>query len=690
MKNTIPPLILFLLFAVACNSSHNHDQQQQPVSSAYSQLTPTGDTQLDSLLQLATTMPQDTNLAMLYFQIGHRYFSHDFEQAKRYYRKLGQLSEQLNWFYGRCLFATAYANTLTRQKSTDSSLLVLQEGLALAVNKNDEVWIANLNLNTGIAYSLKDWFETALSYLTQALSFYEQWTNKSKLQQTYNAISQIYIELNAMDKAIEISEKSIALNSENIFAFVNLGRAFSNTTHYEKAKGYLNEALRISSQRNDSYMMGVIYTLLANTALLVFDLEASEGYLSKAFEINRQLGPANYCADLILLSRLELMKGNFGKSEANVKEALQITFDLKLLQQRRLCYILLSELAIAQRKYNQYSKYSEERDLLDIAIAQQTVLRSSEEMSAKYETEKKQLEIEQQKNIISRANMQLWLLASSVAVCVVFLVLLWYMLRLRNRRNLALTEKNDALSRLNHALAEMNLTKDKFFSIISHDLKNPAIAQRDAIKMLIRNAGMWDERKLTEYYHHLLKSSEGQVELLFSLLNWSKIQTGRMSYNPVSFNLTPKLHPDLSLIQQMAETKGIEFIADLPECAIVTGDVEMLVTVVRNLLANAVKYTAAGGTVTLDISPCRDTARHVSTNNGYIVSVADTGTGMSREQINKLFCLDTTSSRKGTAGEQGSGLGLIVCKELVEQHETTLNVESEEGKGSKFWFEVKG
>ena len=309
-------------------------------------------------------------------------------------------------------------------------------------------------------------------------------------------------------------------------------------------------------------------------------------------------------------------------------------------------------------------------------------------MQAKYETEKKEHEIAQQQNIIKRQNLQRGLLAVGVVVSIVILVMLWYMLSLRNRRNHALTERNDAL-------AEMNATKDKFFSIISHDLKNPAVAQCDALRALIENAGLWNADTLTDYYHELLKSADGQVELLYNLLNWAQLQTGRMAYTPDRFTLSDLLS-DTALIRNMAKNKGITLILPQSQTALITGDRNMLSTVVRNLLTNAVKFTPAGGTVTLTTTPDPSTGGEdcqfdspPSEGLGVVrISVTDTGIGMSEEQVRNLFRLDSVHSRKGTAGEQGSGLGLIVCKELLEKHGSELHVESEVGKGSRFWFAI--
>jgi signal transduction histidine kinase len=241
------------------------------------------------------------------------------------------------------------------------------------------------------------------------------------------------------------------------------------------------------------------------------------------------------------------------------------------------------------------------------------------------------------------------------------------------------------------ALAEINLTKDKFFNIISHDLKNPAIAQRDSLKMLINNIASLDGEQIAEYLNEILSSAEGEVELLYNLLNWAQVQTGRMAFVPTTLNLAVCLRSEILLIQEMAKNKEIIFTSQMPDEALVTADRNMIATVVRNLLTNAVKFTEKGGTVILDIAPLgMDATSNVHT---YSISVTDTGIGMNETQIRNLFHFGRDAmncvSTRGTANESGSGLGLIVCKEMLEKHGSALHIESEEGKGSKFWFELR-
>jgi len=234
-------------------------------------------------------------------------------------------------------------------------------------------------------------------------------------------------------------------------------------------------------------------------------------------------------------------------------------------------------------------------------------------------------------------------------------------------------------ARRNRELAQMNAIKDKFFSIISHDLKNPALAQRDALQLLTDSGDQWEAGTRSNYYLQLLKSSNALVDLLRNLLNWAQIQTGRETYHPLPFNLVAALQPDLEVIKSMAARKDIIFEAGLPPSAVITGDENMLITVIRNLLTNAVKFTEAGGHISLLVN---------ETDGRFTVLVRDTGMGMTPEQMQNLLRIDRQHSMLGTANETGTGLGLIVCQDMLQKHGSFLRIESEEGVGSQFWFEI--
>ena len=658
---------ILLLFAVGCHTPRNQNERQaQTIHASDTLWTPTGNAQLDSLLQLAAVAIPDTNLAKLYYEIGEMYENTEYEKAKEYYQKLGNLSEALNWSKGRLLYASGYGLILSRELLTDTALVVFQQGLELAKSENNERWVAYLHISKGNAYFVKGWNETALAYYMEALPCLEKMNDAKHLQNVYYMLSQTYKNINADEKAIEYGEKSVALNSDDEYALYALAAAYSSSYQYEKSIKYYEEALRLAALRNNTYLTGLIYFYMANDAMVEFDLEKTEKYAHLTIEIFEQFGRPALCAGYIMFSKLEQAKGNYEKAENYAKDALQIAVELDALNEKLLCYRILSELAAAKHNYRENIQYWREFDMVEKDIAKETALIASEEMAAKYETEKKNLEIERQQLIISRSNMQRGMLAAGIAVFAVIVVLLWYMLRLRNRRN--------------RTLADMNITKDKFFSIISHDLKNPAVAQRDALQILVNNTRLWDTDTLSEFANELLQSAEAHAGLIFNLLGWARLQIGRMTYTPDTFSLSSCFRSEIPLIRNMAEKKGIAFSGDIPDDISVTGDSNMLSTVIRNLLANAVKFTAAGGTVSLAVEP--------TTAGKYAVSVTDTGTGMTREQKQKLFRLDSAQSRTGTAGEHGSGLGLIVCKELLEKHGTTLHVESEKGKGSRFWFEV--
>jgi signal transduction histidine kinase len=189
-----------------------------------------------------------------------------------------------------------------------------------------------------------------------------------------------------------------------------------------------------------------------------------------------------------------------------------------------------------------------------------------------------------------------------------------------------------------------------------------------------------DKATLSSYYSELLKSADSQVELLYNLLGWAQLETGRMSVHPDVFDLKLVINAETKLMQLPLANKNILLSCSFPENTLAFADKTMIGTVVRNLLSNAIKFTHVDGEIELAVTEQKDI---------FVVSIKDNGIGMTPETRNKLFRIDSQHSTSGTAGESGSGLGLIVCKELVEKNGGTLTVESEEGKGTTFRFTVK-
>jgi signal transduction histidine kinase len=308
---------------------------------------------------------------------------------------------------------------------------------------------------------------------------------------------------------------------------------------------------------------------------------------------------------------------------------------------------------------------------LNDSIFKETSQQQINDFQVRYETAEKQLEIERQQSEIERHEIRQFIYAGGLIAAGLVLAMLVYIVVLRTRRN--------------RELAEINAIKDKFFSIISHDLRNPALALRNGLQMLSEHTSRLDVNTLSDYCKALLNSANGLSDLLENLLKWATIQTGRMTYNPVPFNLLLALQPELNMAGSLAERKTITFVTRTPPSAIVTGDQNMLMTVVRNLLVNAVKFTPAGGTVTLSVTAGSMGEISPATT---MITITDTGIGMTQEEVDNLFRIECQHTRPGTAGEQSSGLGLIVCRDLIHKHGRILHVESEVGKGSRFWFEV--
>ncbi|MDR3093831.1 MAG: DUF3365 domain-containing protein [Bacteroidales bacterium] len=226
-------------------------------------------------------------------------------------------------------------------------------------------------------------------------------------------------------------------------------------------------------------------------------------------------------------------------------------------------------------------------------------------------------------------------------------------------------------------LQQANVTKDKLFNIISHDLRTPASNLLFLSDMLInRGADMSEEKKL-HYLELINKAANTSNNLLNNLLQWSRTQSNHITVNPVIFNTKTVIAEAMDQTHLQAEKKEVA-IVDVSADQCVKADFEMVTTVLRNLVSNAIKFSYPGHSIVIDA---------VQLPNHLVqLSVADTGTGMTPDIISTLFDVDKNRTTVGTDSEKGTGLGLILCKEFVERNGGHIFVESEFGKGSKFIF----
>jgi PAS domain S-box-containing protein len=238
-------------------------------------------------------------------------------------------------------------------------------------------------------------------------------------------------------------------------------------------------------------------------------------------------------------------------------------------------------------------------------------------------------------------------------------------------------ESEEAMKLQNEELQKLNAEKDKFFSIISHDLKSPFNSIVGFSDLLVEQAREKNFDGIEQFADIILQSSHRAMDLLTNLMEWSRSQTGRMTFNPEYFELVNLINEVMLLLNHTAAQKSISITKFLPRNAPVYADKEMISTVLRNLISNAIKFTVAGGNIQIKIA---------QKPNELLVSINDTGVGISKEQQDELFKINQNHSTPGTNNEQGTGLGLILCNDFVEKHGGKLWAESEEGQGSTFYF----
>ena len=445
----------------------------------------------------------------------------------------------------------------------------------------------------------------------------------------------------ALDYFLNLHQK--ALHSKD---FLGMSGDLSTVIGSRCTDIYLNmnlphEALPYLLQRCEAYKtqgiitsLGLVYSKLANVYALLNNIDSAEYYINKAKDSNHN----NYFRNQLYLasSKVDYLKGDF-----------------------------LSSLENFQKYHYQIDSISREEKSTEMAR-----LRVWHEFEQK-EVEKRILQQEYQK----QRKLALILGISSIIIfALLALTVLFY--RKINLKNRELNSKNCEIVEKNCQLEELHATKDKLFSVVAHDLRSPIASLIAVLEMTDINIINEDSQK--SVFNDISKRVNRAYELLDNLLQWAKSQMHGIVPSPVNFDAQTECAVVTDLLQNAAVEKKITLINRI-EKQNVYADKDMFLVVMRNLTSNAIKYTSAGGQVTIDSE---------LSENMLALSVKDTGSGISQEIQNKLFKLSETKSQLGTDNETGTGLGLVLCADFVKANGGKIWLTSKEGEGTTFFFSV--
>lgn len=249
----------------------------------------------------------------------------------------------------------------------------------------------------------------------------------------------------------------------------------------------------------------------------------------------------------------------------------------------------------------------------------------------------------------------------------------------RVRTHLELSKARNRLISKNKELEELNATKDKFFRILAHDLRSPLTSLLGGLSVLGHENNQDDPETNMQIVEMLKSSVKKGLKLLKNLMDWSSLQTSVFPFQPVDINLKELVEENLAILRNLATDKSIVLICKIDDQVSVFADKNMISSVIRNLVSNAIKFTNRDGKVEI-------TTKEL--NAFQEISVQDSGVGIEAELLDNLFKIEKTTSTKGTSGEKGTGLGLLLCKEFVEKHGGAIRIDTERGKGSCFSFTV--
>ncbi|HSH20033.1 MAG TPA: tetratricopeptide repeat-containing sensor histidine kinase, partial [Draconibacterium sp.] len=484
--------------------------------------------------------------------------------------------------------------------------------------------------------------ENALEYFREALKVYSKLAvidgNKNGVAICYEQIGLMNIEMGNFEEARKNIDSTMRIYTadkskygiSNVYK--NLGIIEYSLENYEDAEKYLNEALQGKKEVNDLLSMPGIYEYLGLS--LIGKGQTKEGFSYLQEGLNLAISNNQKKIQLDIYSKLTeayLGVNDLKNAIASQNKQIQIQ-DLILSGAANIKTEQLQAIYEIDEKNNQIAELEKQNKMNALSIRQHHIIR----------------------------NMMILVI---VMAFLILIVIYWFYNKLRLK---------------NKELSETNAAKDRFFAIIAHDLRGPTSALASLLEYVNSRVEELSTKELKEILLVLFKSAENVSSLLENLLVWARSQVNKIEYKPSELNLTEVFHSAISGLKQSAENKQIEIRIEENESIFVLADPDMVQTIVRNILGNAIKFTHRGGLVVVKTA--------VNNKNMAEISIIDNGVGIEKSKLANIFDINAKHHTKGTENEMSTGLGLILVKDFVKRNKGTLTVRSETSKGTVVSF----
>lgn len=726
-------LLLVLFFLFGCEEQH--DDEITKIDKLINEIeledtnSPLIEAKIDSLFSLIKREKNDKALAKAYSLRGNYYYSkREYNTAYTNYHTAVNISDNLNDPVQLGIDYDNLARTYNRLKNRDSSVIFFKKSAEVRSILNDSSGVAAAYNNTGYIFWQQSRFDSAIFYFEKALKIREKLPDKENLATTLNNIGTVYYQWSIYDKALEYYVPALNLNKElNMLGNValiltNIGIVYKETAQIPKAIEYYHESLNYATITNNLESMGYAYNALGAAFLEIND-DSCVYYFSRSLEVYKQiysvggviislkglgenylrknnLIEARKCFNEILkiatseniqlriaeankyLGIINKAEGNLSAARDHYEKCIEVSKKINVKSFMRDAYKDLSEVyeslgntSLALNTLKEFDKYKSEIDNEDVQ-------RRLDNLKNKFEFERYQRMLENQKFENEQQKVFLYFLITGLVFLTITAFILYYLNSKREKANRLLNEKNKLiegqsveLEKINNELSEINKSKDKLFSIIAHDLKNPFFALISLSEILKNDFNELPDKEKMEYISHIHEASTKTYELLENLLNLSASQTGKISSKPVSINLERIINKATELYSGQLKKKEILLLNSIHPGISIYADLQMMEVVFRNLINNAIKYTRKNGQIEIKAEQI---------NNKVMISISDNGVGMDDFTKENIFNINTVHSSKGTEGEKGTGLGLGLCKEFITKNNGSISLESVMDRGSTF------